>query len=81
MKKEKVKLKVFIPSIYEYYMEISKKLTEYMIDDIGQNFNFDENDYLFNFHFLEICNAENFKMYNKSCIVFATENDLFYGKT
>ena len=55
IKTEGLPLKIVIPFTYDYYVNIMKRLSEYMSFNISQNFNFDY--YLFEFNFLEFIDS------------------------
>lgn len=44
---------VYLPKIYDYYIEIMKRLSEYMIQEIAQNISFEENEYIFKWDFVK----------------------------
>ena len=74
-----ITMEVFLPTIYEFYIEFMKRLSEYMSDKVSQNFSFE--DYIFDFNFLSIKNNNEFLNTEKSQIIFATEKDLTNGKS
>ena len=75
IKTEKLPLKLVLPFTYDYYVNIMKRLSEYMSFNISQNFNFDY--YLFEFDFLEFVDSS-YALYNKSGpkLVICSELDL-----
>lgn len=52
---------VHLPKIYEYYIEIMKRLSEYMIQDISQHISFEDNEYIFRFDFVKIGDLSKFQ--------------------
>lgn len=75
IKSEELQVKIAIPTTYDYYINIMKRLSEYMSFNIAQNFNFDY--YLFEFEFLEFMDEKyKDKCNNMPKLVICSEQDL-----
>lgn len=70
---------VFLPYIYEYYVQIFKSLTEYMNDDISQNIQFGDK-FIFKFDFLKIVENDIIDKFINNKIIICSKNDLHYTK-
>ena len=77
IKSNEIRLKVMLPGVYKYYIDVLKGLSEYMSFSISQNFDFDY--YIFDFNFLQFIKKNAKGIHNSPKIVIASEFDLIYG--
>jgi len=77
--REKNDLKVFLPYVYDYYVNVMKRLSEFMSADLAQNFCVDENDF-FSFEFVAFYSERAFRAHGGPKILVVTVPDLLQGK-
>lgn len=77
--REKNDIKVFLPYVYDYYINVMKRLSEFMSADLAQNFCVDENDF-FSFEFITYYSERNFRAHDGPKILVVAVPDLLQGK-
>ncbi len=77
--KEKTSLKIFLPYVYDYYINVMKRLSEYMSADIAQNFCVEENDF-FSFEFISFYSEWGIKHHEGPKLIISSVSDFLEGK-
>ncbi len=77
--REKNDIKVFLPYVYDYYINVMKRLSEFMSADLAQNFCVDENDF-FSFEFISYYSERSYRAHDGPKLLIVAVPELLQGK-